>query len=223
MFLGHYAVAFAAKRAVPVVSLGTLILAAQFSDGLWPLFLLAGLEHVEIAPGNTPFTPLAFVDYPLSHSLLLCAVWAVALGGAYYLVRRYRAGALVVAALVLSHWVLDAASHRPDLPLYPGGGTLVGFGLWKSVPGTLAVESAMFAVGLWLYLASTRARDRTGVVALWALVVVLVAAYLGAAFGPPPPNVTVLAYSGLIGWLTVAWGYWVDRHREPAGSLATTG
>src|SRR5262249_37868484 len=148
---------------------------------------------------------------------------AVALGGAYYLVRRYRAGALVVAALVLSHWVLDAASHRPDLPLYPGGGTLVGFGLWKSVPGTLAVESAMFAVGLWLYLASTRARDRTGVVALWALVVVLVAAYLGAAFGPPPPNVTVLAYSGLIGWLTVAWGYWVDRHREPAGSLATTG
>jgi hypothetical protein len=220
MFIGHYAVALAAKRAVPAVSLGTLFLAAQFLDGLWPLFLLGGVEHVEIAPGDTAFTPLAFVDYPISHSLAMSTVWAVALGAACYLVRRLRGAAVMIGALVMSHWVLDWLSHRPDLPLYPGGATRVGLGLWNSVPGTLAVETAMFAAGLGLYLAATSARDRTGVVALWALVVVLLAAYLGAAFGPPPPSVDVIAYSGALGWLTVGWGYWIDRHREVARAPA---
>ena len=98
----------------------------------------------------------------------MCAVWALLLGAAYYLVRRYRAGALMVAALVMSHWVLDFVTHRPDLPLYPGGTVRAGLGLWNSVPATLVVEGAMFVAGLWLYLTATRARDRTGVVALWA-------------------------------------------------------
>ena len=213
MFIGHYAVAFAAKRAVPAVSLGTLFLAAQLIDGLWPLFLLLGLERVEIAPGDTAFTPLRFVHYPITHSLLMCAVWALLLGAAYYLVRRYRAGAFMVAALVMSHWVLDFVTHRPDLPLYPGGSLRAGLGLWNSVPATLVVEGAMFVAGLWLYLTATRPRDRTGVVALWALMVVLLAAYFGAAFGPPAPGVEAVAWSGLLGWLTVAWGYWIDRHR----------
>jgi hypothetical protein len=217
MFLGHYALAFAAKRAAPAVSLGTLFLAAQFVDGLWPLFLIVGVEHVEIAPGDTAFTPLAFVDYPASHSLAMGAVWAILLGGTYYLARRSGRGAVVVGVLVLSHWVLDWLSHRPDLPLYPGGAARFGLGLWNSVPGTLAVELALFVACLWLYLGATRARDRTGVVALWALVAVLFAAYFGVAFGPPPPSVEVIAYSGFLGWLTVAWGYWIDRHREPAG------
>ena len=220
MFLGHYAVAFAAKRAVPAVSLGTLFLAAQLVDGLWPAFLLLGLEHVEIAPGDTAFTPLRFVDYPITHSLLTCAAWAALFGVAYYLVRRYRTGALMVAALVMSHWILDFVSHRPDLPLYPGGSTYAGLGLWQSVPATLAVEGAMFVGGLWLYLASTRARDRTGVIALWALILVLIAAYLGAAFGPLPPSAEAVAWSGLLGWLTVAWGYWIDRHRADRTSPA---
>jgi len=213
MLIGHFAVAFAAKRAVPAVSLGTLFLAAQFIDGLWPIFNLLGLEHVEIAPGDTAFTPLRFVHYPITHSLLMCAVWAVLFGAEYYLVRRYRAGALMVAALVMSHWILDFVTHRPDLPLYPGGSTYLGLGLWQSVPATVAVEGALFVAGLWLYLASTRPRDRTGVIALWALVVVFLAAYFGAVFGPPPPSPDAVAWSGLAGWLTVPWGYWIDQHR----------
>ena len=220
MLIGHYAVAFAAKRAVPAVSLGTLFLAAQLIDGLWPVFNLLGLERVEIAPGDTAFTPLRFVHYPITHSLVMCAVWAVLFGAAYYLVRRYRAGALMVTALVMSHWILDFVAHRPDLPLYPGGSTYVGLGLWQSVPATLAVEGTMFVAGLWLYLASTRPRDRTGAFALWALVVVLLAAYFAAAFGPPPPSPDAVAWSGLAGWLTVAWGYWIDRHRANQTSPA---
>ena len=70
MFLGHVAVGLAGKRIAPSVSLATWLSSAQLVDLLWPLFLLAGLEHVRIAPGITPFTPLDFYDYPITHSLV---------------------------------------------------------------------------------------------------------------------------------------------------------
>ena len=216
MFIGHYAVAFAAKRAAPAVSLGTLFVACQLVDGLWPAFVLLGIEQVRIDPGNTAFTPLDFVHYPWTHSLAMCAAWALALAAAFRLIRPDNRGAIIVGAAVLSHWLLDAVVHRPDLPLAPGGGARIGLGLWNSVPGTLIVEGGMFAAALALYLGCTRATDRTGSIALWTLVAFLLLAYAGAAFGPPPPNVAAVAWTGLAGGLlTVAWGYWIDRHREP--------
>jgi len=152
-------------------------------------FVLAGIERFEIAPGITAVTPLDFVSYPYSHSLLTSAVWAGLFGGIYLALRRNTGAALVLAALVLSHWLLDAASHRPDMPLAPGGGTRVGLGLWDSLPATLAVEGLLFAACLWSYLRVTRAKDRVGSVNLWTLVAVLLLAYFGAVFGPPPPSV----------------------------------
>jgi hypothetical protein len=47
----------------------------------------------------------------------------------------------------------------------------------------------------------------------WAFAATLVIIYLAAVFGPPPPSERVLAITGLAGWLFVAWGYWIDRHR----------
>ena len=219
MFIGHYALALATKRVAPEVSLGTTIFAAQFLDALWPVFLLTGVERVKIAPGITAFTPLDFLHYPWSHSLVAALAWASAFGATYWLVRRKLQGAWWLAALVVSHWFLDWVSHRPDMPLYPGEVQRHGLGLWNSVPATLIVESTLFVAGLAIYLRATRSRDRTGVIALWAFVGLLIAAYLGAAFGPPPPSVEAIAYSGLLGYLTVAWGWWIDRHR--AGTMTT--
>ena len=81
MFLGHIAVALAAKRSAPSVSLATWVMSVQFVDLLWPVFLLAGLEHVRIVPGITAFTPLDFYDYPITHSLAGGAVWAALFAG----------------------------------------------------------------------------------------------------------------------------------------------
>ena len=58
MFIGHFAVAFSAKKFAPRSSLAVLIAAALFSDMLWPVFLLLGWERARIDPGNTRFTPL---------------------------------------------------------------------------------------------------------------------------------------------------------------------
>jgi hypothetical protein len=213
LFIGHFAVGLAAKPLAPRASLGTLFLAAQFVDLLWPTLLLAGIEQVRIAPGITAMTPLDFVYYPASHSLLAVLGWGAVLGLAYFALRRRRREAVVLGLLVLSHWLLDVLVHRPDLPLYPGDGPKVGLGLWQSVPGTLAVELALFAAGLWIYLRTTRARDAAGRWALLGLVAFLLLIYAGNVLGPAPPSVSAIAWAGQAQWLLIAWAYWVDAHR----------
>lgn len=214
MFIGHLGAGLAAKRAAPDVSLGTLFLAVQFADALWPLLLLVGAEHVRITPGIMKLSPLDFTDYPISHSLSALAGWGIVLGGAFYVLRRGLRGAAVVAAGVVSHWFLDFLVHRPDMPLFPRGPYL-GLGLWNSVLATVLLEAGIFGGGLALYVTATRAKDRTGVWALRALVLLLFLLWISTFFAPPPPNTTVLAMSGIALWLTVPWGYWIDRHRVP--------
>ena len=213
MFIGHIAVGLAAKRVAPKTSLGLLVAAPLALDLLWPILVLAGVERVRISPGDTAFTPLAFTSYPWSHSLLMSLVWSVAAGAAYWVWRRYRAGALVLAGGVFSHWVLDAVSHRPDLPLYPGSGTMIGLGLWNSVPATLAVECTMFAAGVWLYASGTRSSDRVGRYGFWAFVAFLAAVCAMNVFGPPPPSVRAIGFAGLALWLLPLWAWWFDSHR----------
>lgn len=217
MFIGHFGLAMAAKRVAPRVSLGTTIFAAEFLDAVWPVLVLTGIEKVEIKPGITAVTPLDFVYYPWSHSLLMACVWGALFALAYWLIRRRSRDALLLGALVVSHWVLDWIVHRPDLPLYPGG-PRYGLGLWNSVAATMVVEWGMFAAGIYIYVRSTRPLDRIGTYAYWGLVVVLALSYLGATFGPPPPSPEAVAWSGLIGYLMVAWGWWIDRHRSPASA-----
>lgn len=188
--------------------------APMFLDLLWPLFLLLGIEHVSIRRGITRMTPLNFTDYPWSHSLLMAIVWSILFGGVYWAFTRYARGAAVLAAGVLSHWVLDWVTHRPDLPLYPGG-PKVGLGLWNHPIAELAIESAMFAIGLLIYRDMTRPRDRLGSIVMWALVVFLAVIFIANASGTPPPNVKVLAYTSLTLWLIPLWAAWFDRHRGP--------
>ena len=216
MFIGHFAVALAAKRAAPRTSLGTLVAAAQLIDLVWPVLVLAGVEVVRVDPGNTPFTPLDFVSYPWTHSAATVVVWSALFVALALLVARFAA---VVAAAVASHWVLDLVSHRPDLPLFPGG-PKVGLGLWESVPGTLVVETGLFLAGAVLYATATRARDRAGRIGLAALVAVLLLIYLANVLSPAPPSPTAVAGGALLVWLFVPWAAWVDRHRALAAAPA---
>jgi len=220
MFIGHYALGFAAKRAAPTLSLGTLFAACQFADLLWPTLVLLGVERVEIAPGITAVTPLDFVHYPWSHGLLALVAWGVLFGLAWRVLRRAPwPAAVTIAVLVVSHWVLDFVTHRPDLPIVPGG-PRVGLGLWNSMAATVAVEGALFVAGIAVYLRATRARDRTGSIALWAMIAFLVLAHVANLTGPPPPDAKTVAWAAQALWLLVAWGWWVDRHRAPRAEAA---
>lgn len=215
MFLGHFAVAMAAKKAGPKISLGTLFLSVNLVDLIWPLFLLLGLEHVRISPGDTVVTPLDFYDYPITHSLLTNLGWSIAAGLVYGAVKKNLRGMFVVGTAVLSHWILDALTHRPDLPLVPGGETLIGLGLWNSLVGTLVLELVMFAGSVILYTRVTKAANKTGQLAFWSWVVFMVLIYFSNLLGPPPPDEKTLAFVTLGAWLFVPWGYWIDRNRNP--------
>jgi len=214
MFIGHFAVGFASKRIAPGASLGALMVAPLFLDLLWPVLLAVGVEHVRIEPGATAVTPLDLYDYPYSHSLLGALLCSVAGAGIYYALGRDRRAAWVIAAGVLSHWVLDLVSHRPDMPLFPGGSTRLGLGLWNSIAGTVVVEGSMFAAGVALYATCTRARDRRGGIGFWSYVVLLSLLWASDFFSPPPPSVRALIATSFVGWIFVPWAWWLDRHRD---------
>jgi len=214
MFLGHYGIALAAKRAAPRTSLGALTFAAEFLDELWPILLLLGVEQVRIVPGLMAMSPLEFTYYPYSHSLLMAVVWGILIGGAYVALRRDGRGAWILGALVVSHWFLDVPMHARDLPLWPGvSSPKVGWGLWNSVVLTYVIEFTIYAVGISMYVRATQARDRIGSWGLWAYIVVLAAIFVSSN-GPPPPSAKALAWMTLGVWLFVPWAWWVDRHRE---------
>lgn len=220
MFVGHFGVGLSGKAGVPRVSLGTWFLSVQFLDLLWPVFLVLDWEHVRITPGYTRMSPLDFYDYPISHSLLGAALWAALFAVAYSVVRRRdpkperRRAALLLAGGVLSHWLLDFLTHRPDLPVLPSVGPYLGLGLWNYPAVEILLEALLYGAGIALYLRATRARDNVGRFALAGLLVLLAALWLGASFGPPPGDERVLAWSALSIWLIVPWAYWIDRHRE---------
>lgn len=214
MFIGHFGAGLAAKRVEPNLSLGTLFLATQFIDLIWPILLLLGIERVAIDPGNTAFTPLDFTHYPISHSFLGVLIWALLFGSIYYAIKKKLLASIILGSLVMSHWILDLVTHRPDLPLAPGSETKVGLGLWNSIIGTMLLEGFIFLGGAYLYLRVTKALNKKGTWSFWALIVFLSIIYLMNTFGSPPPSSEAIGVVGLSMWLLVAWGYWIDRNRQ---------
>jgi membrane-bound metal-dependent hydrolase YbcI (DUF457 family) len=212
MFVGHLALALAGKQATPSVSLGWFVAAVTTLDLLWPFFLLAGLEQVRILPGATAFTPLVFDSYPWSHSLLMALVWGAALAG----LARWRGiapnVALLLAALVVSHWVLDYISHTPDMPLWPGTSPRVGLSLWNSMSGTFVVEGSLWVSAIAFYLRSRRATRWIGPASFWSLVIICTAMWAAGPWSPPPPNPQVLAWFALVGWIVLPWADLADRY-----------
>lgn len=217
MFLGHFGVGFGAKTLQPRVSLGTLFLAAQLADLVWPTLLLLGVERVRIVPHFTATNAFDFVYYPFTHSLVGELVAGLLLGLGYWLLRRNTRSALLVGLLVPSHWLLDVIVHVPDLPLYPGPSPRLGFGLWNHFALTQVVEFALLGAGLWLYGRRTTARNNVGRYGLAGLVAFLVLVHVGSLVSPPPASVAALGWSGQLFWLTILLAYWVDGNRQASG------
>jgi membrane-bound metal-dependent hydrolase YbcI (DUF457 family) len=217
MFIGHFGLSFAAKRAAPKTSLGILFFATQFVDILWPLLLVLHVEKVTITPGYTETNAYNFLYYPYTHSLLMAFIWGLLVGGVYWLVKKDRQGALIVGLCVASHWFLDLIVHVADLPLTPFGGPKIGLGLWDHLALTLILEIALFLAGSFMYIRTTKPKNRKGSWGLWLLIVLLLAIHLSNTFGPTPPDspMTVFVASTILMTILVSLAYWVDRNREP--------
>jgi hypothetical protein len=221
MFLGHYGVALALKRAEPKVSLGTLFLAVQLADLLWGIFLLLGWEHARIVPGYTAVTPFEFLDYPISHSLVAAVVWGVVAAAFYYswptrdTTRHWQASALVGFA-VFTHYPLDVLVHVRDLPLFGNDSPKLGLGIWNYPVATMLLELFVLGMGLAVYAVFRSHRHPLRLGRLTLLVLVLLGTYFGSQFGPLPSSMTVVAVSDIVFLLGVAWlAAWTDRRATP--------
>ncbi len=215
MFIGHFALGFGAKRFAPQVSLGILFLACQLADMIWPSLVLAGVETLDIQPGITAMTPLDFSSYPYSHSLVALVLWATVFAAVYVgLTRLGLKAAIILAALVLSHWVLDVLTHRPDMPITFAESPKLGMGLWNYPIIAIPLELSLFGAGVWLYSRCTKPLNRQGSIGFWALTAFLVAVYFANILGPPPPSTIAVAWSAQAMWLIIAWGFWIDKNRS---------
>ncbi len=213
MFIGHYAVGFAARPLTKKLSLGWLFFAVQWADLLWPFLVFFGIERFVIDPGNTAVTPLNFEHYPWSHSLLMSLIWALVFAGIVYLVTKQKRDTLIGGIAVFSHWFLDWLTHRPDLPIAPGVESFMGLGLWNIFAAAVILEIFLYGGAIYYYLKHTQARNKTGTWAFWGLALVLFFIYIANIFGPPPPSVEMVNISTFGLWLFVAWAFWVDRNR----------
>jgi hypothetical protein len=214
MFIGHFGAGLIGKKISPVTSLGTLFFASQFIDLLWPTFLLLGIEEVKIVPGITKLTPFDFSYYPYSHSLIAVIIWGFLFGSVHFIFKRNVRAFFLLALLVPSHWILDLIVHRPDLPLSFSSNHYFGLGLWNFPVVAIAVEVAIFILGIYFYIKITTHKNKIGLIGFWGLIIFLSFMYLGNFFSPPPPDTTTIAWAGQAQWIIIFWGYWVDHHRQ---------
>lgn len=214
MFIGHFGVGFAGKKFGKSASLGTYFMAAQWIDLIWPILLLLGIEKAEIKPGISAVSPINFTYYPFTHSLFGVIVWAVLFGMVYFLIKKKSKTAIILGLIVVSHWFLDLLVHIPDLQIFPGYNLKVGLGFWNSFTATVLIEGLIFALGVFLYFQTTKARNRVGIYSLVGLIIFLVIMYAANLIGPPPSSIEAVGIVGNAQWLIVLWGYWIDKNRE---------
>jgi len=215
MFVGHYGVSFAAKKAEPAIPLWVLFIAVQLLDVLWAPFVLLGIEKVRIVPGITPSNPLDLYYMPYTHSLVAAVGWSVVAFLVYRAVRPVppRAAAIVGLA-VFSHWVLDFLVHRPDLPLYDNTAK-VGLGLWNLPAVAFGLEALLLFGGMWLYFRLGTVR-RTAML-VFGIVMLGIQAYV--FFSPPPPSDKAAAATALVSYAIFALVIRALERRPPLSHL----
>jgi len=133
----------------------------------------------------------------------------------YWRITRYVRGAMVIAFGVLSHWFLDFVTHRPDLPLCPGGLKL-GLGLWKLLAGHGGDWKP--SCTRWPSGFTSQPPGPATVPAVMPCEhssCFLIVTYIAARFSPPrPPTRCAIMWVGFASWLNPLWAWWFDRHRE---------
>ena len=152
-----------------------------------------------------------------SHSLLTGIVWAAAAAAIAMVARYSRSAAVLIGIAVISHWLLDAVSHPPDMPLLPGGDTRVGLGLWRSLPLTLFIEGGCWLIALGIYATSFPAKGKAGLHGFWGVTALLTLVWYNNVAGAPPPDPKSAPLASLILFaLVIAWAYWIDTQRQRA-------
>jgi hypothetical protein len=205
MFIGHYGPAFAAKPLAKPVPLWLLFVAVQWLDFCWSGLVLLGVEKARIVAGFTATSDLDLYYMPYTHGLIgaLALSAAFAALGLLFVRERRLAAFAVIAGAVFSHWLLDLVVHMPDLPLFDNH-MKVGFGLWRWLSISLALELGLLIAGAVLYARFLPSKRRAGDAALWLFVAAMAGVELYAVFGPAPASAADEAKTALLAYGALA-------------------
>ena len=217
MFIGHFGVGLALKRADKTLSLVLLFIAVQLSDLIYGVNLLTGVEKISFIASANPLTSAEYVFFPYSHSLAATLILA-GLVALIFLIVPFKLSlpksktALVVATAVLSHFVLDVISHDPDMDLLGNGVYKIGLGLWNYPFASYIVEALLLITGLWVYLRTTKSTTLSGKYVLPILSIVLLILNAVNTFGPPQTNTEYFAITMLAVYLgTIVAAFWLEH------------
>ena len=205
MFIGHYGVAYAAKTVAPRAPLVAYFLAVQTLDVLFSVFVLGGVEHMEIVHKYTSYNPYRLYDMPITHSLVGSLGWAVAVALLAAIARLPRRESLWLGLAVFSHFLLDLPVHTPDLTIAGNDTARLGLGWWNNVPLVLALE-LLVLLGGWMFFTRSKRSDATfpkqrnriflGILAVLTIV---------TPFAPDPASPAAFAVQALVLYFALAW------------------
>ena len=214
MFIGHFAAGIAFKGVDRQVPLWALLVAVQLVDIATMIFVLIGIERLDIVPGFTKYNDFDMF-MPFTHSLVMTPVWA-AIGAALYWLydcQASRAALLTIAGAVACHWFLDLIVHVPDLPILLSEDWKVGFGLWNMPLVTVLIEASMLTLALLIYRRSRDPRFAINRIILGAICVIFYLFVIQPFIMPlPMANTQEAAITGLAAFLIVPlMGYFAER------------
>jgi hypothetical protein len=191
MFVGHYSVAFACRTERNGIPLWVLFIAVQFLDYIWATLVLLGIEKLRVIKGFTEGSMIDSYFHPYSHSMITAILWSVVGAIGYRPVCKWlgytysKSAAFIIGLAVFSHWILDLVAHPRDLAIYDNTWK-VGFGLWNYRDPEFALEVALLAGGIVLYLMrNTMPAIRKGAVIAFGIALVIV--QIGDTYVPRAP------------------------------------
>jgi hypothetical protein len=150
VFIGHFAPAMVAATHKDAPSLPILFVAGQLVDWAFFVFVLLGVEQMRITPEFTVMNPMDLYHMPYTHSLIGGLAWAAGFGIIISLWMKNRMAALITAAVVLSHWLLDVVVHSADMTI-AGTPPKFGLGLWNYPALEMPLEIGLTMAALWFY------------------------------------------------------------------------
>jgi hypothetical protein len=207
MDIGHIGAGFALKKVDKKINLGGLLLASNLLDIVFIILVLLGIETI---PTSHEGWQYLFSTLPYSHSFLASIFWSALAFVFVFIVWRKHGWhtALIIAAAVFSHFILDFIYFAPGVPR-----DLI-----------TAIEYLIVIAGVWLYLGTTKKRNFIRMVGLALLLIILIVlinslpllilVLLGQISETQPPSLPIIGFLGIVQPLIWSgFGFWIDRSK----------
>ncbi len=151
--IAHLGIGLASKLLLPEVPVIILIVCSYFLDIVFFVVMFLGFEDM---PSSDHVT-----EAPWSHSLFMAIIWSSIIAIVFLILGQNNTTCLLIAFLVLSHWIVDfivspmtyAFPNDTGKLLHPfRNSPKVGLGLMRTKSGVIIVEGGSLLIGSLIFI-----------------------------------------------------------------------